>query len=95
MAEVWCGTSSWSEKSWVGPFYPRGTPPRDYLRHYASQFTAAAHADIDNDADPQYWGYAKGGEDGKSHAPNGTCLRADLTGETVMPCTSNSGQSVF
>ncbi len=61
----------------------------------ADQFTAAAHADIDNDADPQMWGYAKGAEDGKSHGALGTCLRADLTGETVMPCTSNSGQSVF
>ncbi len=61
----------------------------------ADQFTAAAHSDIDNNADPQYWGYAQGGEDGKSHGALGTCLRADLTGETVMPCTSNSGQSVF
>src|SRR5512144_2188894 len=32
----------------------------------ADQFTAAAHADIDNDAEPQYWGYAKGAQDGKS-----------------------------
>ncbi len=61
----------------------------------ASEFTAASHADIDNDADPQYWGYAKGGMDGQSHGALGTCLRADLTGETVMPCTSNSGQIVF
>jgi type IV pilus assembly protein PilA len=62
-------------------------------------FTAAAHADIDNDDDPQYWGYAKDGTggplDGKSHGVYGTCARADLTAETVMPCTSTSGQSVF
>lgn len=32
------GTSSWSEKSWVGPFYPRGTKPGDFLRYYATQF---------------------------------------------------------
>ena len=32
------GTSSWSEKSWVGPFYPEGTQPGDYLRHYATVF---------------------------------------------------------
>jgi uncharacterized protein YecE (DUF72 family) len=32
------GTSSWSEKSWVGPFYPPGTKPGDYLAHYATQF---------------------------------------------------------
>ena len=29
------GTSSWAEKSWVGPFYPRGTPPGNFLTHYA------------------------------------------------------------
>jgi len=32
------GTSSWSEKSWVGPFYPRGTKPGDFLRYYATRF---------------------------------------------------------
>jgi len=64
----------------------------------ADGFTAAGHADIDNDTDPQYWGYAKdggGAVDGKSHGAYGTCLRASLTAETVMPCTSDSGQSVF
>jgi type IV pilus assembly protein PilA len=59
------------------------------------QFTAAAHGDIDNDADPQYWGYAKGTQDGKTHTGLGQCKRADLTAETVMPCTPDSGQSVF
>ena len=63
-------------------------------------FLAAAHADIDNDANPQYWGYAKddpsgGSMDGKSHGALGTCLRASLTEETVMPCTADSGNSVF
>jgi uncharacterized protein YecE (DUF72 family) len=33
------GTSSWSEKSWVGPFYPPGTKPGDYLTFYATQFS--------------------------------------------------------
>jgi Protein of unknown function DUF72 len=33
------GTSSWSEKSWLGPFYPPGSKPADYLTHYATQFT--------------------------------------------------------
>jgi type IV pilus assembly protein PilA len=48
----------------------------------------AAHADIDNDDDPQYWGYAKGGLDGKPHGGiYGQCMRGDLTAETVMPCT--------
>jgi uncharacterized protein YecE (DUF72 family) len=32
------GTSSWSEESWVGPFYPEGTKPGDFLGHYATQF---------------------------------------------------------
>ncbi|MEO0480418.1 MAG: DUF72 domain-containing protein [Planctomycetota bacterium] len=32
------GTSSWSEKSWVGPFYPKGTQPGDFLRHYATVY---------------------------------------------------------
>lgn len=32
------GTSSWSEKSWVGPFYPPGTRPGDFLAHYAEHF---------------------------------------------------------
>ncbi len=38
------GTSSWSEKSWVGPFYPKGTPAGEFLSHYARQF-AAVEAD--------------------------------------------------
>lgn len=33
------GTSSWSEKSWVGPFYPKGTPPGEFLARYAREFT--------------------------------------------------------
>jgi uncharacterized protein YecE (DUF72 family) len=32
------GTSSFSCKDWVGPFYPPGTQPGDYLRHYATVF---------------------------------------------------------
>jgi uncharacterized protein YecE (DUF72 family) len=32
------GTSSWSAKEWVGPFYPEGTEPRDYLREYGKRF---------------------------------------------------------
>ncbi len=64
------------------------------LTSTGDQFTAAAMADIDNDGTYQVWGYAKGGEDSKAY--DGTsCARADLTAETVMPCTSTSGQSVF
>ena len=32
------GTSSFSEKSWVGPFYPAGSKPRDFLSLYATHF---------------------------------------------------------
>lgn len=34
------GTSSWSEKTWDGVFYPRGTKPGDYLAFYSRQFRA-------------------------------------------------------
>lgn len=34
------GTSSWSEKSWKGVFYPQGMPAAEYLTHYASVFPA-------------------------------------------------------
>lgn len=39
------GTSSWSEKSWVGPFYPEGTAPGDFLRHYSTIYQAV-EADV-------------------------------------------------
>ncbi|HEX5011759.1 MAG TPA: DUF72 domain-containing protein [Planctomycetota bacterium] len=32
------GTCSWSDKAWVGPFYPAGMKPAEYLRHYATHF---------------------------------------------------------
>ena len=32
------GTSSFSSKDWVGPFYPKGTPPGAFLGHYARTF---------------------------------------------------------
>ena len=32
------GTSSFSAPEWLGTFYPRGTRPGDFLRHYATQF---------------------------------------------------------
>ncbi len=35
---VWMGTSSFSEKDWVGVFYPEGTQPRDFLAYYAKQY---------------------------------------------------------
>lgn len=36
--QLWLGTSSWSHDSWVGSIYPQGTPPGEYIRHYARRF---------------------------------------------------------
>lgn len=38
MAEIRYGTSSWSEQGWVGPFYPDGSKPADFLGFYATRF---------------------------------------------------------
>ncbi|MGH9448649.1 MAG: DUF72 domain-containing protein [Terriglobia bacterium] len=35
---LFMGTSSWSAESWVGPFYPPGTPPAEFLPAYASHY---------------------------------------------------------
>jgi uncharacterized protein YecE (DUF72 family) len=32
------GTSSFSSEDWVGPFYPPGTKPAEFLSYYASKF---------------------------------------------------------
>jgi hypothetical protein len=34
------GNSGWSYPDWVGPFYPTGTLPRDFLTVYAREFGA-------------------------------------------------------
>lgn len=39
-ASVLFGTSSFSSKDWVGPFYPLGTPAGAYLVEYAKHFPA-------------------------------------------------------
>lgn len=41
----WYGTSSWSEASWSGVFYPPGLPAGEQLTHYATQF-ATVEADV-------------------------------------------------
>ena len=43
------GTSSWGEKSWVGPFYPKGTKAGDFLTVYANEFDTV-------EADNTYYG---------------------------------------
>jgi uncharacterized protein YecE (DUF72 family) len=32
------GTSSFSEKDWVGPFYPEGTSPNDFIKLYTQRY---------------------------------------------------------
>jgi len=39
-ARIRIGTSGWSYRHWVGPFYPEGTAARDYLAYYAARFDA-------------------------------------------------------
>lgn len=38
MGRYWVGCSGWAYDDWVGPFYPPGTPPGDFLRRYARVF---------------------------------------------------------
>lgn len=45
MTRVYLGTSSWSEKSWDGVFYPEGTKALDQLPYYSTQFNAV-EADV-------------------------------------------------
>ncbi|MBN2717017.1 MAG: DUF72 domain-containing protein [Deltaproteobacteria bacterium] len=33
------GTSSWSTRDWIGPFYPPGTRPEAFIEYYATQFS--------------------------------------------------------
>ena len=38
MAQIRIGTSSFSSKDWIGPFYPEGMQPREFLKFYAQHF---------------------------------------------------------
>ncbi len=38
MPEFWLGCSGWAYDDWVGPFYPAGTPPGEFLERYARVF---------------------------------------------------------
>ncbi len=38
MPERWLGCSGWAYDDWVGPFYPAGTPPGEFLERYARVF---------------------------------------------------------
>jgi uncharacterized protein YecE (DUF72 family) len=39
LAGAYVGTSGWSYPSWRPDFYPGGTRPEDFLRHYAERFS--------------------------------------------------------
>lgn len=39
--KIHVGCSGWSYEDWVGPFYPAGTKPKDYLGLYSSVFSSA------------------------------------------------------
>jgi uncharacterized protein YecE (DUF72 family) len=39
MSTLHLGTQGWSYPSWVGPFYPPGSPASNFLEVYASHFT--------------------------------------------------------
>ena len=63
-----------------------------------SAYTASAGADIDADAATQLWGYKKGPVAAIPAALDlnpGLCPVAGLMVETVGPCDTSSGQSVF
>jgi uncharacterized protein YecE (DUF72 family) len=36
--QVRIGTSGWHYQHWVGPFYPEGMKPREWLKHYMQHF---------------------------------------------------------
>ena len=38
MGRYWLGCSGWAYDDWVGPFYPAGTPPAEFLPRYARVF---------------------------------------------------------
>ncbi|MBI1813804.1 MAG: DUF72 domain-containing protein [Deltaproteobacteria bacterium] len=40
MATFWVGTSGYSYKEWLGPFYPAGLSEQQMLRYYAERFTS-------------------------------------------------------
>jgi type IV pilus assembly protein PilA len=87
-ADLGFNTVGWSPEGQVFFSYSVFSP------NTLDAFTAAAYADIDNDTAQQYWGYRKGNNNAESFGGD-TCMAADLTAETVMPCTAASGQSVF
>jgi len=58
-ARLWFGTSGWTTKDWIGPFYPPGTKQADMLARYAAVFHSvevdATYYGIPRDASVQAW----------------------------------------
>jgi len=40
MPPLYIGTSAFTAAGWEGTFYPEGTKPADFLRHYAQHFNS-------------------------------------------------------
>jgi uncharacterized protein YecE (DUF72 family) len=40
MAGIYLGTQGWTNRNWRGNFYPKSTPPENYLAEYARRFHA-------------------------------------------------------
>ncbi len=38
MGEILTGTSGYSYKDWIGPFYPSGTAQKDFFKYYSARF---------------------------------------------------------
>jgi uncharacterized protein YecE (DUF72 family) len=39
MGRIYIGTSGWHYPSWIGPFYPPGMPPNEFLPYYARRLS--------------------------------------------------------
>ena len=56
---LFLGCPIWSEKSWVGKVYPKGTKEKDYLKYYAEKFPSielnATHYNIPDEATVVRW----------------------------------------
>jgi uncharacterized protein YecE (DUF72 family) len=58
-AHVHIGCPIWSEKSWVGKIYPKGTKEKDYLKYYAEKYSCielnATHYNVPDKETIQRW----------------------------------------
>jgi type IV pilus assembly protein PilA len=79
----------WSPEGYVFFNYAVGGNP------LFSGFIATASADIDADTVYQYWGYLKNNSTAPTVKTGHTCVLSGLVPETVGPCLSSFGQSIF